>query len=63
MKSDHYFVEDIPRRDFLKTTLKGGMAVAATPTLMSSLMSCSGSEQPDVKNSAPRIFSPAVRKQ
>ncbi len=49
MKLDHYFVEDIPRRDFLKTTLKGGVAVAATPALMTSLLSCSGSEQPDVK--------------
>lgn len=49
MKSDHYFVEDIPRRDFLKTTIKGGVAVAATPALMTSLLSCGGSEQPDVK--------------
>ena len=49
MKLDHYFVEDIPRRDFLKTTIKGGVAIAATPTLMTSLLSCSGSEKPDVK--------------
>lgn len=49
MKLDHYFVEDIPRRDFLKTTIKGGVAIAATPTLLTSLLSCSGSEKPDVK--------------
>ena len=49
MAFEHYFVEDIPRREFLKTTLKGGVAVAATPALMSSLLSCAGSDKPDVK--------------
>ncbi len=49
MDLTNYFIEDIPRRDFLKTTLKGGLVVAATPTLMSSLLSCAGSPKPSAK--------------
>ena len=39
-----YRVEDIPRRDFLKKSLAGGVVVATAPALLSSLlspMSCS----------------------
>lgn len=35
-----YWMEDIPRRKFLQMGLKGGIALAATPALMSQLLSC-----------------------
>lgn len=34
-------VRDIPRRDFLKMSMKGGLIMAATPTLLANLVSCS----------------------
>lgn len=40
MKSKRNFVEDIPRRKFLEVSLKGGIALAATPALLSQLLSC-----------------------
>jgi len=40
MKLKSYFNQDIPRRKFLQVALKGGVAVAATPTLMMELLSC-----------------------
>ncbi|MCA1757348.1 MAG: TldD/PmbA family protein [Bacteroidales bacterium] len=43
MKSDKYFVRDIPRRKFLEMSVKGGLLVAATPALLSQLVSCSQS--------------------
>jgi len=44
MEIKGYFVEDIPRRKFLERSIKGGIAVAAAPTLMSCLESCSSQE-------------------
>ena len=38
MKLKGYFVEDIPRRKFLELSLKGGLAMAATPALLRSLL-------------------------
>jgi len=35
-----YFAEDIPRRKFLGMSLKGGIALAAAPALMTQLLSC-----------------------
>ena len=35
-----YFVSDIPRRAFLERTMKGGLVVAAGPTLLSLLEGC-----------------------
>ena len=35
-----YVVSDIPRRDFLKMSLKGGLVFAATPAILSSITSC-----------------------
>jgi TldD protein len=35
---NHYSVDDIPRRKFLEMGLKGSIALAATPTLMSHLV-------------------------
>ena len=38
MKSRGYFVGDIPRRKFLELSLKGGVAMAATPALLRGLL-------------------------
>ncbi len=40
MKLKDHFVSDIPRRKFLNLTLKGGIALMATPALVSQLWSC-----------------------
>ncbi|OQX96271.1 hypothetical protein B6I21_01380 [candidate division KSB1 bacterium 4572_119] len=44
MTQKRYFMEDIPRRDFLNKSIKGGLAIAATPMLLSNLLSCSGGQ-------------------
>jgi len=49
MSMKNLFVTDIPRREFLQKTVKGGLALAATPALMSSLLSCGGSTNSKVK--------------
>jgi TldD protein len=41
MKLHHFSVHDIPRRRFIELTMKGGLAVAATPALFSQLTACS----------------------
>lgn len=40
MKLKNHFVSDIPRRKFLNLTFKGGVALMATPALVSQLWSC-----------------------
>lgn len=40
MKLKNHFVSDIPRRKFLDLTFKGGVALMATPALVSQLWSC-----------------------
>ncbi|MBW6500495.1 MAG: TldD/PmbA family protein [Bacteroidales bacterium] len=42
MSNDKHFVRDIPRRKFLELSMKGGLVIAATPALLSQLVSCSG---------------------
>ena len=49
MKLKNYFVEDIPRRKFLQMSLRGGIALAATPSLMTQLLSTVGSKQASAK--------------
>lgn len=44
MQLKTHFVRDIPRRKFLQMSLKGGIAFAATPALMSQLISCRGTQ-------------------
>jgi len=39
-----HFVRDIPRRAFLERSIKGGVAIAAGPTLLSLLEGCAGAE-------------------
>ncbi len=41
MKPENYFVEDIPRREFLKMGVKGGITLAAAPSIIMNLMSTS----------------------
>jgi TldD protein len=38
MSFKHYFAEDIPRRKFLQMSIKGGLALAATPALLKELL-------------------------
>ncbi len=58
-----YFVEDIPRRKFLEMSLKGGVALAATPALMSQLLSCKGAEQSAAQVSVnPQLLNRTIRK-
>lgn len=40
MKLKDHFISDIPRRKFLDLTFKGGVALMATPTLVSQLWCC-----------------------
>jgi TldD protein len=42
MKIEKHSVRDIPRRKFLEMSMKGGLLIAATPVLMSQLVSCRG---------------------
>lgn len=63
MKLKGYFVEDIPRRKFLEMSLKGGIAVAATPSLMMQLLSCKSSKQASAKLELdPQILNNTIRK-
>jgi TldD protein len=44
-----YFVEDIPRRKFLEMGLKGGVAIAATPALLTQILSCKADKPASAK--------------
>ena len=44
-----YFVSDIPRRSFLEKTFKGGLVVAAGPSLVGLLEGCAGQEMASAK--------------
>ncbi|MFP4064020.1 MAG: TldD/PmbA family protein [Bacteroidales bacterium] len=46
MKNNNYSARLMPRRKFLELGLKGGVAIAVTPPLLSHMMSCSGAEGP-----------------
>ena len=48
MKPKGYFVEDIPRRKFLELSLKGGVAIAATPALLRSLLAGDTAAKPTI---------------
>ncbi len=49
MHLKNHFVDDIPRREFLQMSMKGAIAVATTPALLSSLLSSQGSKLPSIK--------------
>ncbi len=59
MKLKKFFVEEIPRRKFLETGLKGGIALAATPSLLMQLVSCK-SAQPQLNYD--RVIARALEK-
>ncbi len=59
MKLKKFFVEEIPRRKFLETGLKGGIALAATPSLLMQLVSCK-SAQPQLNYN--RVIGRALEK-
>ena len=48
MKLKGYFVEDIPRRKFLELSLKGGLALAATPALLRNLLAGQAPARPEL---------------
>jgi len=41
MKIEEHSIRDIPRRRFLELGMKGGLLIAASPALLSQLVSCS----------------------
>jgi len=49
MEIKGYFVSDIPRRAFLEKTLKGGLALAAGPSLVGMLEGCAAPEMATAK--------------
>jgi len=44
MSNENNFVVDIPRREFLKLGIKGGIAMAAAPSVLMNLISCNGAD-------------------
>lgn len=63
MKLKGYFVEDIPRRKFLEVGLKGGIAIAATPSLLMQLLACKGSNPAGAKLALdPQILNRTIKK-
>ncbi len=59
----NFFVEDIPRRKFLQVSLKGGIALAATPALMTQLLSCKKAEIVSTELELdPEVYNRTIRK-
>jgi len=52
--------EKIPRRDFLKKSIKGGVVLAATPTLISQFLAC-GAEKGVQLNVDPQLLNRTIR--
>ncbi|MGM0669815.1 MAG: TldD/PmbA family protein [Gemmatimonadota bacterium] len=63
MEIKGYFVSGIPRRTFLERTLKGGIAVAAGPALLSILEGCaSGGNGDAAVDVDPRILNDTIQR-
>lgn len=62
MKFHHFSVHDIPRRRFLELTMKGGMAMAVTPALLSQLTSCSSGAAVSVLDTDRDLISRVLKK-
>ncbi len=67
MKIKEYSVRDIPRRKFLELSMKGGLLIAATPALLTQLVSCQkgavGLSGPGMdKDLAARVIAKALEK-
>jgi len=64
---EKHIVRDIPRRKFLELSMKGGLLIAATPALMSQLISCKSGVKPSSgmdmdKETLAKIISKALEK-
>ncbi|RKY85907.1 hypothetical protein DRQ09_06700 [candidate division KSB1 bacterium] len=58
-----YSINDIPRRRFLQSSLRGGIAIASTPALMKHLLSFSGSKKISAKLPIdPKILNRTIKK-
>ncbi len=63
MKKQSFIATDIPRREFLSKSIKGGVALAAGPAILSSLISCSDTELEIVKTEIdPDILNWTIRR-
>jgi TldD protein len=67
MSMDKHTVRDIPRRKFLEMSMKGGLLIAATPALMTQLISCKSGVKPSSgmdmdKETLAKIISKALEK-
>lgn len=67
MRIEKHSVRDMPRRKFFELSLKGGVMMAATPALLSQLISCSGSANASAgldmgRDMLDRILSKALEK-
>jgi TldD protein len=62
---EKFSVRDIPRRKFLEMSMKGGLLVAATPAIMSNLVSCGPGAGPGLdidKETLSRVIAKALSK-
>ena len=63
MHSRNHFGGRIPRREFLLKSTKGAVALAATPALLSNLLSCQGSTSPMAKiELAPDLLNRTIKR-
>jgi len=62
MKYNEFGVRDIPRRKFLEMSAKGALFVAATPTLLSALTSCSGKSSAVALEADREMLNKVIRK-
>jgi TldD protein len=67
MNLEKHTVRDIPRRKFLELSMKGGLLIAATPALMTQLISCKSGGKPSSglemdKETLAKIISKALEK-
>jgi len=61
MSLKNYTVRDIPRREFFRKSLQGGLAIASAPTLISTLLSCGGKKLPSTKTTIdPALFNETI---
>ncbi len=57
------FAEDIPRRKFLRMSVKGGIAIAATPAIMTQLLSCRRATSVSTKMELdPQVYDRTIQK-
>jgi len=63
MSIPRYVVTDIPRRKFLGLSLKGGIALAAAPSVLTQFLSCKGADRAAVQTAIdPGLINTTLRK-